>query len=77
MSTEEEKDVIELIYLANLRRSESDISHLERLADLADRILGQKIVLEAAKNESVRATVDSINASSPDPIQEAEIQETE
>ena len=70
MSSDDGKDAIELMYLANLRRSESDISHLERLVDLADRMIGQKIVMEAARNESVRATVESIKAGSPDPTQD-------
>lgn len=51
MSTEEEREIIELIHLADTRRSEADINHLNRLVDVGDRIIAQRILLDGVASE--------------------------
>jgi len=67
----EESEILDLIELAATKRSEVEFRNFERLVDLGDRLIAQRIVMDASRNETLQETLANLQGTGSDPTTSA------
>lgn len=57
----QESEILDLMRQADTEQFDRDINKLERLVDIGDRMLAQRVVLAAADSERIEGTLAALN----------------